>query len=176
VFRETHQSSHSRDKIGQGKVYYQDTEGITELYLCPRMTDSPRDLSRPGAAPKCQQWQTLDPLFGSMLSEAERLGDVDIAIELLPKVAEAEFRKWCDMRRYAARAGKSFISSLTGSAGPGSRFVKGFGDGGVLSACTEFMTLPRWWMCVTAFCAAIPSGSRYRFPPVNHPKASKTAA
>jgi hypothetical protein len=43
-------------------------------------------------------------LFGSMLSEAERLGDVDIAIELLPKVAEeAEFRKWCDRCRYAAR-------------------------------------------------------------------------
>jgi hypothetical protein len=39
-----------------------------------------------------------------MLSEAERLGDVDIAIELLPKVSEeAEFRKWCDRRRYAAR-------------------------------------------------------------------------
>jgi hypothetical protein len=52
-------------------------------------------------------------LFGSMLSEAERLGDVDIAIELLPKVAEeAEFRKWCDRRRYAAREqGKNFRSS-----------------------------------------------------------------
>jgi hypothetical protein len=53
-------------------------------------------------------------LFGSMLSEAERLGDVDIAIELLPKVAEeAEFRKWCDRCRYAAREqGKSFRSSF----------------------------------------------------------------
>jgi hypothetical protein len=49
-----------------------------------------------------------------MLSEAERLGDVDIAIELLPKVAEeAEFRKCCDRRRYAAREqGKSFRSSF----------------------------------------------------------------
>jgi predicted ATPase len=29
---------------------------------------------------------------------------VDIAVELLPKVAkEAEFRKWCDRCRYAAR-------------------------------------------------------------------------
>jgi hypothetical protein len=145
VFRETHQSSRSRNKIGQGKVYYQDTEGITELYLCSWMTDSPRGLSRPGPAPKCQQWQTLDPLFGCRLSEAERLGDVDIAIELLPKVAEeAEFRKWCDRCRYAARK--------QGSAS---------GRGRVLSACTEFMTLPRWWMCVTAFCAAIPSGLRY---------------
>ena len=53
-------------------------------------------------------------LFGSMLSEAERLGDVDIAIELLPKVPEkAEFRKCCDRRRYAAREqGKSFRSSF----------------------------------------------------------------
>jgi predicted nucleotidyltransferase len=40
-------------------------------------------------------------LFGSMPSEAELLGDVDIAIELLPK------------RRYAAREqGKSFRSSF----------------------------------------------------------------
>jgi hypothetical protein len=29
VFRETHQSSRSRDKIAQGKVYYRDTECIT---------------------------------------------------------------------------------------------------------------------------------------------------
>jgi hypothetical protein len=37
-----------------------------------------------------------------MLSEAERLGDVEIAIELLPKVPEeAEFRKCCDRRRLA---------------------------------------------------------------------------
>jgi single-stranded DNA-specific DHH superfamily exonuclease len=50
---------------------------------------------------------------------------------------------------------------LTGSSGPGRRFLKGFRRGRVLSACTEFMTLPRWWMCVTAFCAAIPRGSRH---------------
>jgi DNA-binding CsgD family transcriptional regulator len=39
---------------------------------------------------------------------------VDIAIELLPKVAdEAEFRKWCDGRRYAAREqGKNIRSSF----------------------------------------------------------------
>jgi hypothetical protein len=49
-----------------------------------------------------------------MLSEAERLGDVDIAIELLPKVAEeAEFRQWCDRCRNAAgEQGKSFRSSF----------------------------------------------------------------
>jgi hypothetical protein len=59
-------------------------------------------------------WSESAVLFGSMLSEAERLGDVDIAIELLPKVAEqAEFRKWCDRCRYAAREqGKSFRSSF----------------------------------------------------------------
>jgi signal transduction histidine kinase len=32
VFRETHQSSRSRHKIGQGKVYYRDTACITKLY------------------------------------------------------------------------------------------------------------------------------------------------
>lgn len=43
-------------------------------------------------------------LFGSMLSDAARLGDVDLAIELQAKVAEArEFRAWCDTRRYAAQ-------------------------------------------------------------------------
>lgn len=53
-------------------------------------------------------------LFGSMLSEAERLGDVDIAVELLPKVVEeAEFRQWCDRRRYAARdQGRRFGSTV----------------------------------------------------------------
>jgi hypothetical protein len=102
-------------------------------------------------------------LFGSMLSEAERLADVDIAIELLPKIAEeGEFRKCCDRRRYTAREqGKSFRSSFDWIFWPGRRFLKRFGRGRVLSACTEFMTLPRWWMCVTTFCAAIPRGSRY---------------
>jgi hypothetical protein len=44
--------------------------------------------------PDCAYRVESGVLFGSMLSEAEGLGDVDIAIELLPKVAEeAEFRK-----------------------------------------------------------------------------------
>ena len=55
-------------------------------------------------------------LFGSMLSEAERLGDVDIAIELLAKVEEgagAEFRQWCDRRRYVAQNhGRRFGSTV----------------------------------------------------------------
>jgi hypothetical protein len=38
-----------------------------------------------------------------MLSDAERLGDVDLAIELEPKMAdEAAFRKLCDARRKLA--------------------------------------------------------------------------
>jgi len=53
-------------------------------------------------------------LFGSMLSEAERLGDVDIAIELSPKVdEEADFRQWCDRRRQVAQdVGRSFGSTF----------------------------------------------------------------
>ena len=53
-------------------------------------------------------------LFGSMLSAAERLGDVDIAIELRSKVAEeAGFRQWCDRRRYAAQdQGRRFGSTV----------------------------------------------------------------
>jgi hypothetical protein len=42
--------------------------------------------------------------LGSVLSDTERLGDLDIAMELLPKVTEeAELRNWCDRRQYAAR-------------------------------------------------------------------------
>lgn len=53
-------------------------------------------------------------LFGSMLSEAERLGDVDIAVELSPKVdEEADFRRWCDRRRHAAlETGRHFGSTF----------------------------------------------------------------
>jgi predicted nucleotidyltransferase len=53
-------------------------------------------------------------LFGSMLSDAERLGDVDIAIELSSKVdEEAEFRQWCDRRRRVAQdAGRHFGSTF----------------------------------------------------------------
>ncbi len=77
VFRETHQSSRSGDKISQGKVYHRDTECITKLYLGSRMTDAdkkenrrspcatgtsspaPRGgLSRPGATPECHTAST----------------------------------------------------------------------------------------------------------------------
>lgn len=53
-------------------------------------------------------------LFGSMLSTAERLGDVDIAIELRSKVTgKKEFRKRCDERRHAAlEQGRHFSSTF----------------------------------------------------------------
>jgi predicted nucleotidyltransferase len=53
-------------------------------------------------------------LFGSMLSAAERLGDVDIAIELEPKITDdAEFRSWCEARRkLAVRRGTFFSSTV----------------------------------------------------------------
>jgi hypothetical protein len=43
-------------------------------------------------------WTESAVPFGSMPSEAERLGDVDIAIELLPKVTEEA----ADQRRSAS--------------------------------------------------------------------------
>lgn len=63
-------------------------------------------------------------LFGSMLSDAERLGDVDIAIELSPKVdEEAEFRQWCDRRRHVAQEAGDFSARPSiGSSGPRRRF------------------------------------------------------
>ncbi len=53
-------------------------------------------------------------LFGSMLTEIERLGDVDLAVELSPKVTEDKaFRRWCDRRRHAAQeAGRRFGSTF----------------------------------------------------------------
>jgi hypothetical protein len=53
-------------------------------------------------------------LFGSMLSSMERLGDVDIAIELQPKVTgDTQLRQRCDARRHAAEErGRSFRTSF----------------------------------------------------------------
>ena len=42
-------------------------------------------------------------LFGSMLSCADRLGDVDVAIDLRPCLSDsAKFRRQCDRRRHLA--------------------------------------------------------------------------
>jgi len=53
-------------------------------------------------------------LFGSMLTDTERLGDVDVAIRLEPKVSEDEaHEQWCMARRKAAEAkGRNFYGVL----------------------------------------------------------------
>ena len=53
-------------------------------------------------------------LFGSMLTETERLGDGDLAVELSSKATgEKEFDRWCDRRRNAAQeAGQRFESDF----------------------------------------------------------------
>lgn len=53
-------------------------------------------------------------VFGSMLSPVEHLGDVDIAIELEPRMTEdAEFRSRCEARRlFATRRGTHFGSTI----------------------------------------------------------------
>ena len=46
-------------------------------------------------------------------AEVERLGDVDIAIELEAKIAgQAEFRSWCEARRQAAAERGVSIGSM----------------------------------------------------------------
>jgi predicted nucleotidyltransferase len=51
-------------------------------------------------------------LFGSMLSDVERLGDVDVAVNLEPKVREeAAFEEWQMERRRAAQIGGRSFSS-----------------------------------------------------------------
>ena len=59
-------------------------------------------------------------LFGSMLSDTDRLGDVDLAIELQSKAtSEMEFRNWSVSRRSAARAqGRRFASTFEWAAWP----------------------------------------------------------
>lgn len=53
-------------------------------------------------------------LFGSMLSDVERLGDVDVAVNLEPKVRESvAFEEWSMVRRRAAQAeGRCFPTIL----------------------------------------------------------------
>jgi hypothetical protein len=79
-------------------------------------------------------------LFGSMLSDIERLGDVDIAIGLQSKVAgEAEFRKWCDRRRKAAQEqGRSFGSTFDWVVWPRIEVFH------VLRAHTRILSLHEW--------------------------------
>jgi hypothetical protein len=51
-------------------------------------------------------------LFGSMLSDVEHLGDVDVAVNLEPKVREeAAFKEWQMARRRAAQIGGRSFSS-----------------------------------------------------------------
>jgi hypothetical protein len=52
--------------------------------------------------------------FGSMLTETERLGDVDLAVELSSKATgEKAFDRWCDRRQNAAlKAGQRFKSDF----------------------------------------------------------------
>lgn len=51
-------------------------------------------------------------LFGSILSDVERLGDVDVAVNLEPKVREeAAFKEWQMARRRAAQIGGRSFSS-----------------------------------------------------------------
>jgi hypothetical protein len=59
-------------------------------------------------------------LFGSMLSDLERLGDVDVAANLAPKVSEsAAFQEWRTARIRAAQAkGRSFHTVLERACWP----------------------------------------------------------
>ncbi len=58
-------------------------------------------------------------LFGSMLTDTERLGDVDVAIRLEPKVSdESAQEQWCAARRRAPKPKEgTFAVLLTGPCG-----------------------------------------------------------
>lgn len=59
-------------------------------------------------------------LFGSMLSCAERLGDVDVAIDLRPRISDsAKFRQQCDRRRHLAEEqGRAFSTAIDWATWP----------------------------------------------------------
>jgi hypothetical protein len=59
-------------------------------------------------------------LFGSMLSCVERLGDVDVAIDLRPRVSDsAKFRQQCDRRRHLAEEqGRAFSTAIDWATWP----------------------------------------------------------
>lgn len=59
-------------------------------------------------------------LFGSMLSDVDRLGDVDVAVQLQPKVDEgAALQEWETARRRAAEAkGRNFYGILDWATWP----------------------------------------------------------
>jgi hypothetical protein len=59
-------------------------------------------------------------LFGSMLSGVDRLGDVDVAIDLRPSISDsAGFRQQCDLRRYLAEErGRAFPNVIEWATWP----------------------------------------------------------
>ncbi len=64
-------------------------------------------------------------LFGSMLSDVEYLGDVDVAVELEAKVSDgAVFQEWSMSGRHEAEAGgKSFRTVVDWLYGPYKKFL-----------------------------------------------------
>ena len=59
-------------------------------------------------------------LFGSMLSCVDRLGDVDVAIDLRPRISDsAKFRQQCDRRRHLAEEqGRAFSTVIEWATWP----------------------------------------------------------
>jgi hypothetical protein len=59
-------------------------------------------------------------LFGSMLSCLNRLGDVDVAIDLRPRISDsARFRQQCDLRRHLAEErGRAFVTVIEWATWP----------------------------------------------------------
>ena len=59
-------------------------------------------------------------LFGSMLSSADRLGDVDVAIDLQRRISDsAKFRQQCNRRRHLAEEqGRAFSTAMDWATWP----------------------------------------------------------
>ncbi|MFT4111323.1 hypothetical protein [Silvibacterium sp.] len=79
-------------------------------------------------------------LFGSMLADADRLGDVNIAIELEPKVTDkAKLEEWCNARRkLAVRRGTHFNNTMDWISWPRMEVFR------VLRARSRALSLHEW--------------------------------
>jgi hypothetical protein len=121
VFREIHQSSRPRDKIGQGQVELGYTFGVLAINLA-----SGRPLTRSSAACslKPRGWETWTSPSNCCRRLPRRNFGYGVICADLPRESREELHIQFDW-----------------IFGPGSRFLRGFGGGRVLSACTEFHDL-----------------------------------
>ncbi len=93
-------------------------------------------------------------LFGSMLSDNDRLGDVDVAVELQPKVDEDDaFQAWSMARRRAAEAkGRNFRGVFDWATWPSQEIFLQLKARSSGLSLHDFCELKKYQMCAIKCC------------------------